>query len=95
MKQIDISGRGGPEKLVLHASPDPLPKANELRVRVKASGINFDDKMVGEVLFPEAPKLPCVVDYEASGTVDAAGPDADSRWIVKHLFDLTRSGGYA
>lgn len=95
MKQIYISGRGGPEKLVLHESPDPLPKANELRVRVKASGINFADIMAREGLYPDAPKLPCVVGYEVSGTVDAAGPDADSRWIGKDVFGLTRFGGYA
>jgi NADPH:quinone reductase-like Zn-dependent oxidoreductase len=95
MKQIFISGRGGPEKLVLRESPDPVPKANELRVRVKASGINFADIMAREGLYPDAPKLPCVVGYEVSGTVDAVGPEADAQWLGKDVFGLTRFGGHA
>ena len=95
MKQIFITGRGGPEKLQLREAEDPQPKGNELRVRVKASGINFADIMAREGLYPDAPKLPCVVGYEVSGTVDAAGPEADSRLIGKDVFGLTRFGGYA
>lgn len=43
MKQILISGHGGPEKLELRESADPSPKEGELRIRVAASGINFAD----------------------------------------------------
>jgi NADPH:quinone reductase-like Zn-dependent oxidoreductase len=95
MKQIFIIGHGGPDKLVLREAADPQPKANELRVRVRASGINFADIMAREGLYPDAPKLPCVVGYEVSGTVDAVGPDADVSWIGKDVFGLTRFGGYA
>lgn len=95
MKQIFITGHGGPDKLVLREAADPQPKANELRVRVRASGINFADIMAREGLYPDAPKVPCVVGYEVSGTVDAAGPDADPSWIGKDVFGLTRFGGYA
>ena len=95
MKQIFIVGTGGPEKLVLRESPDPFPQGTELRVRVKASGINFADIMAREGLYPDAPKLPCVVGYEISGIVDAAGPQANAQWIGKEVFGLTRFGGYA
>lgn len=95
MKQIFITATGGPEKLVLRESADPVPLGNQLRIRVKASGINFADIMAREGLYPDAPKLPCVVGYEVSGTVDAVGPEADSRWLGKDVFGLTRFGGYA
>ena len=43
MKQVWISGHGGPEMLEVRQAPDPEPKAGELRVRVRASGITFAD----------------------------------------------------
>lgn len=95
MKQVFITGRGGPEKLQLRESPDPQPAGSELRIRVKASGINFADILARKGLYPDAPKLPCVVGYEVSGTVDAAGPEALPGWVGKQAFSLTRFGGYA
>lgn len=95
MRQIYITGQGGPEKLVVREAPDPQPKAAELRIRVRASGINFADILARQGLYPDAPKLPCVVGYEVSGTVDAAGPEARGGWIGKEVFGLTRFGGYA
>jgi NADPH:quinone reductase-like Zn-dependent oxidoreductase len=95
MRQVYIVGRGGPEKLVLREAPDPQPRSDELRIRVKASGINFADILARQGLYPDAPPLPCVVGYEVSGTVDAVGPRADAAWIDKEAFALTRFSGYA
>jgi NADPH:quinone reductase-like Zn-dependent oxidoreductase len=95
MKQIFLIGHGGPEKLQLRESPDPAPGSGKLRIRVKASGVNFADILVRQGLYADAPKVPCVVGYEVSGTVDAAGPGADALWIGRELFALTRFGGYS
>lgn len=95
MKQIFISGHGGPEKLELREAADPSPKEGELRIRVAASGINFADVLARQGLYPDAPKVPCVVGYEVSGTVDAVGPGVDQGWQGKEVFGLTRFGGYA
>jgi len=95
MKQVYITGYGGPEKLQLRESPDPKPKAGELRVRVRASGVNFADIMARKGLYPDAPKLPCVVGYEVSGVVDAVGPGIEGDWQGREVFALTRFGGYA
>jgi synaptic vesicle membrane protein VAT-1 len=95
MKQIFIVGHGGPEKLRLRESPDPSPAGGEIRIRVRASGINFADVLVRQGLYPDSPKIPCVVGYEVSGTVDAAGPGVDQSWIGRDVLGLTRFGGYA
>lgn len=95
MRQIYITGYGGTEKLQVRESPDPQPQGNELRIRVKASGINFADILARQGLYPDAPKAPCVVGYEVSGNVDAAGPAASQNWIGRDAFALTRFGGYA
>lgn len=95
MQQIYISGHGGPDKLQLRESVDPSPGPGELRVRVRASGINFADILARQGLYPDAPKIPCVVGYEVSGVVDAVGPGVAGTWVGKEVFGLTRFGGYA
>ena len=95
MKQMFIVGHGGPDKLQLRESPDPGPARGELRIRVKASGVNFADLLARQGIYPDAPKLPCVVGYEVSGTVDATGPGVEPSLVGREVFALTRFGGYS
>jgi NADPH:quinone reductase-like Zn-dependent oxidoreductase len=95
MRQVFITGYGGPEKLQVRDSPDPTPRQSELRIRVKASGINFADILARQGLYQDAPKVPCVVGYEVSGVVDATGSGVDASWIGKDAVALTRFGGYS
>ena len=95
MKQILIAGHGGPEKLQLRESPDPTPGKGEIRIRVKASGVNFADILARQGLYPDAPKIPCVVGYEVSGVVDAVGAGTDASWTGREALALTRFGGYS
>ena len=81
MKQVVLVGHGGPEKLELSESSDPRPGAGEIRIRVKASGINFADIFARQGLYPDSPKIPCVVGYEVSGTVDETGPGVNRSWL--------------
>src|SRR5271155_3800618 len=85
VKQIFIVGQGGPDKLQLRESADPTPARGEIRIRVKASGVNFADILARQGLYPDAPKLPCVIGYEVSGTVDGTGPGVDPSWIGRCL----------
>ena len=95
MKQMFVVGHGGPEKLQLRESPEPSPARGEIRIRVKVSGVNFADILARQGLYPDSPKVPCVVGYEVSGTVDTVGPGVDHAWVGKDVFALTRFGGYS
>src|ERR1700729_2602937 len=70
MRQVWITRAGPPEVLQVREAPDPEPGAGQVRIRVKAAGINFADLMARVGLYPDAPKIPCVVGYEVSGTID-------------------------
>lgn len=95
MRQVWIVATGGPENLQLREAAPLQPQGGELRIRVRASGVNFADILARKGLYPDAPKLPAVVGYEVSGTVDAVGPEVDGTWLGKDVFALTRFRGYA
>ena len=51
------------------------PRRGELRVRVKATGLNFADLLMIEGTYQDTPPLPFVPGMEWSGVVEAVGPD--------------------
>src|SRR5215510_2340209 len=91
MRQIVIPRHGPPEVFEVRDAPDPTPADGEIRIRVRAAGINFADVLARIGVYPDAPKPPVVVGYEVAGAVDAVGPGVSS----PHVGDLTRFGGYA
>ncbi|KAJ3290001.1 hypothetical protein HDU79_003616 [Rhizoclosmatium sp. JEL0117] len=74
---------------------DPKPGPGEVRIKVKAFGVNFADIMARMGIYPEAPPFPCVVGYEVSGWIDAIGSDVPQSWKGKEVCALTRFGGYS
>jgi len=95
MRQVVITKAGPPEVLQVRESPDPTAKAGEIRIAVKAAGINFADLMARLGLYPDAPKIPCVVGYEVSGTVDQVGPSTVGFSVGDRVFGMPRFGGYS
>jgi NADPH:quinone reductase-like Zn-dependent oxidoreductase len=94
MRQIWITRTGPPEVLQVREAADPSPGRGEVRVRVKASGINFADIMARLGLYADAPKLPAVVGYEVAGDIDAVGDGVD-RNVGEKVLAMTRFGGYS
>jgi NADPH:quinone reductase-like Zn-dependent oxidoreductase len=86
---------GGPEVLSVRETPDPAPGPGEIRIRVRACGLNFAEVMARQGLYPDAPKPPCVLGYEAAGEVDALGPAVDGPAVGTRVVALTRFGGHA
>lgn len=78
----------------LREAPDPTPGKDQVRIRVRAAGVNFADVLARMGLYPDAPALPCVVGYEVSGEVDAVGPGVTNVSPGARVLSLTRFGGY-
>ncbi|KAJ3116696.1 hypothetical protein HDU96_009047 [Phlyctochytrium bullatum] len=95
MREIVITKAGGTDVLKIQERQDPTPGKGEIRIRVKASGINFADIMARMGLYPDAPPLPTVVGYEVSGVVDAIGEGVEQSWKDKEVVAFTRFKGYA
>src|ERR1700680_4824314 len=72
-RTIKFAQAGGPEVLEFIETQVPAPGPHEVRIRVKAIGINRADSMWRNDRYVESPKLPAGLGYEAAGIVDAVG----------------------
>jgi synaptic vesicle membrane protein VAT-1 len=95
MREVVITRHGPPDVLEERTRQTPEPGPGEIRIRVKACGVNFADVLARMDLYPDAPKPPLVPGYEVSGYVDAIGPGPARHEIGRHVVALTRFGGYA
>jgi NADPH:quinone reductase-like Zn-dependent oxidoreductase len=95
MRQLVIPRHGAADVFEVREAPDRAPGAGEVRIRVRAAGVNFADILARIGLYPDAPKPPVVVGYEVAGVVDAVGPDVSSPYVGERVLALTRFGGYA
>jgi NADPH:quinone reductase-like Zn-dependent oxidoreductase len=95
MRQVVIPRHGPPEVFELRQAPDPVPRDDEVRIRVGASGINFADVLARLGLYPDAPRPPLVVGYEVAGRIDAVGRTVTGFHEGDRVLALTRFGGYA
>jgi NADPH2:quinone reductase len=65
---------GGPEVLRIEEVPASPPGEGEVRVAVKAIGLNRAESLFRQGGYLEAPDFPSRLGYEAAGTVEALGP---------------------
>jgi NADPH:quinone reductase-like Zn-dependent oxidoreductase len=95
MRAVVITEHGGPEVLVVQERPDPPVGTGEVRIAVKAAGINFADTLARTGLYPDAPKVPCVVGYEVAGEVESVGDGVQSVKPGDRVLAGTRFNGQA
>ena len=95
MKQIAITRYGSPDVLAAREAPTPAPAEGEVRIAVRAAGVNFADVLARVGLYPDAPKPPVVVGYEVAGTIDAVGKGVTRLHVGDRVIALTKFGGYS
>lgn len=98
-KIVRFHQTGGPEVLRLEELPVPEPGPGEVRLRVKAIGLNRAEVMFREGHYLVEPVLPSGNGYEASGTVEAVGEGVDRAWLGKTVstipaFPINQYGVY-
>jgi len=97
MKAVVIDEFGGPG--VLHVADRELPEpgAGQVRVRVRAAGVNGIDGTIrsgaAQQMFPT--QLPAVLGLEIAGTVDAVGPGVEGLAAGDDVLGFADGGGYA
>ena len=95
MRAVVITRHGGPEVLRTEERPDPPVGPGDVRVAVRAAGINFADTLARAGAYPDAPRPPCVVGYEVAGEVESVGERVESVKPGDRVMAGTRFGGHA
>ncbi|KAJ3593032.1 hypothetical protein NHX12_005370 [Muraenolepis orangiensis] len=73
MRVVMLAGFGGIGKLRVTKRTMPEPQRGEVKVRVKACGLNFVDLMVRQGNIDNPPKPPLIPGFECSGIVESIG----------------------
>ncbi|MGV3577979.1 NAD(P)H-quinone oxidoreductase [Brevundimonas sp.] len=96
MRVIEIEGGAGPaEALKLSERPDPQAGAGEIRIRIKAAGVNRPDLLQRQGGYPPPPGASDIMGLEIAGEVDQVG-EGVARWAVgDRVCALLGGGGYA
>jgi NADPH:quinone reductase-like Zn-dependent oxidoreductase len=81
VKIVRFHETGAADVLQLEELPLPEPGPGEVRLRVKAIGLNRAEVMFRMGRYLVQPILPSKLGYEASGIVDAVGAGVDASWI--------------
>jgi NADPH:quinone reductase-like Zn-dependent oxidoreductase len=92
---VVIPRHGTADVFEMREQPDPIPGEGEVRIRVRAAGVNFSDILARIGLYPDAPRPPMVVGYEVAGVVDGLGPGVTTVHPGDRVVALTRFGGYS
>jgi len=74
MKALLSESPGGPETLVLRELPTPMPSAGEVRVAVRACGINYPDALIIVDKYQLKPTRPFAPGFEVAGVIEMIGP---------------------
>lgn len=90
MKAVRFSRFGGPEVLELVTLPDLHPGPGQVRIAVRAAGVNPSDWKKRAGLMDE--ELPQTLGYEAAGVVDEVGAGVTDVAVGDRVFGFSAEG---
>lgn len=95
-QRVVITRYGDASVLKVITEPVPVPRADEVRIRVEVAGVSFGDVLQRTGLFyAGAPKMPYTPGYDVVGIVDAVGASVRDIQVGERVAALTFFGGYA
>ncbi len=95
MKAVLCVEHGDPEKLVVSDIPVPQPAKGQVRIAVKAVGVNFPDTLIIRNLYQFKPALPFSPGGECAGIVSAVGEGVSDVAVGESVIAMTGHGAMA
>lgn len=96
MRAVVIARPGGPEVLEIRDVADPLPSAGQIRVRVRAFGVNRADLLQRRGMYPAPPGAEHdIPGLEFAGEVDIVGEGVDGYSVGDRVMGIVGGGSYA
>ncbi len=90
MKAVRFNEFGGPDVLEIVDLPDPHPGTGQVRIAVRAAGVNASDWKKRKGLMDE--ELPQTLGYEAAGVVDELGEGVADVAVGDRVFGFSSQG---
>ncbi|MDT4894420.1 MAG: NADPH:quinone reductase [Pseudonocardiales bacterium] len=95
-RQVVATGFGGPEVLQIAETEVPAPGVGEVRLAVRAIGVNpADVKMYSGAFGADPAALPIRLGYEAAGVVSEVGPGVTTFRAGDEVIAYRANGAYA
>lgn len=91
MRAAQFSRFGGPDVLEIVDLPEPHARPGEVRIAVRAAGVNASDWKKRQGLMD--PELPQTLGYEAAGVVDEVGSTVTGIAVGDAVFGFDPRGG--
>lgn len=95
MRAVLCSRFADPPELALGEIATPEPKPGEVRIRVKAAGVNFADTLMVRGTYQAKPAFPFVPGMELAGTIDALGPGVKGFSVHQRVLATVEHGAFA
>ena len=95
IKAIVCRRLGPPSVLRLEEVARPALAANYVRVRLRASAVNFPDLLMVAGAYQHKPPLPFVPGFEAAGEIIELGAEVTDRALGDRVIVRLMTGGYA
>ncbi|MGW4893365.1 NADP-dependent oxidoreductase [Kitasatospora sp. NPDC004240] len=86
---------GGPETQEFLDRPAPEPAAGQVRIAVRAAGVNPFDWKLRQGTYGRDRELPAVMGSEAAGVIEQVGPGVEGFTPGDEVFGTTAEGAFA
>ena len=95
MKAMLSHEPGGPETLKLTEMEAPAPSKKQVRIRIRAAGLNFPDTLIIKDMYQMKPPRPFAPGGEVAGEIEALGEGVEGLEIGDRVLAMAGFGGFA
>lgn len=95
MKAIICNSYGAPDVLHLADLPDLSAGPSQIRIAVRACGVNFSDTLIIQNKYQEKPELPFSPGGEICGFIDQVGAGVTEFSVGDHVICMAAYGGFS
>jgi NADPH2:quinone reductase len=95
MKAVLFDNYGNPDVLYVGETGAPVPKADEVLIRVEAAGVSRADSMQRQGNYPPPPGASEILGLDVAGVIEEVGDDVTAWRRGDRVCALVNGGGYA
>ncbi|MET9914066.1 medium chain dehydrogenase/reductase family protein [Streptomyces sp. NPDC006476] len=93
--EVVLPGKVEPEELQIRQVAAPAPTADQLVIRMEATGVSFAEQQMRRARYYDQPPFPFVPGYDLVGTVAQTGDGVDPALVGTRVAALLKVGGWA